>query len=78
MVCIEHPFIVENIDKAFDTLGGLPKIISVYCSQKKSTSFELTQISVYSGWKSRRASEPVFTPARSHVQVNHSPQACDE
>lgn len=34
MVCIEHPFIVGNIDKAFATLGGLPKIRSVYCSQK--------------------------------------------
>lgn len=34
MVCIEHPFIVAHIDKAFDTLGGLPKIRSVYYSQK--------------------------------------------
>lgn len=42
MVCIDHPFIVENLDKAFDTLGGLPKIRSVYCPQKYQPSFELT------------------------------------
>ena len=34
MVCIEHPFIVEHIEKAFDTLGGLPKIRSACCSPK--------------------------------------------
>lgn len=63
MVCIDHPFIVENIEKAFDTLGGLPKIRSVYRPQKHKPSFELTQISVYPRWKSRRASESDFTPA---------------
>lgn len=39
LVCIDHPFIVENIDNAFDTLGGLPKIRSVYCPPKTYTQF---------------------------------------
>lgn len=29
IVCVEHPFIIKNVDNAFKMLGGLPKIQSV-------------------------------------------------